>query len=74
MRLLLGTICFAVATGMPSAAYAARYYYAACFHESHGALGFSTRRHRDAADAEKDCAEHRKTYPRHRCIIQPIDY
>lgn len=75
MSALARTICIAAGiAGMSSAAYAARYYYAACLHESHGFVGFNGPRHAAAVDAANDCAEHRRIYPRHRCSIQPIDY
>jgi hypothetical protein len=75
MRVLVRAICIAAGiAGMTSAAHAARYYYAACLHESHGYFGYNGPRHADASDAGKDCDEHRKIYPRHRCNIQPIDY
>ena len=75
MRVIALAACFATATaGMTSAAHAARYFYAACHHESHGYMGYNGPRHSDAADAAKDCAEHRRVFPRHRCGIEPIDY
>ena len=75
MRILLKAACFAVGIcGMTSAAYAARYYYAACLHESHGYFGYTGPRHSEAVDAANDCAAHRKDFPRHRCSVLPIDY
>lgn len=76
MKILLGATIFAVGvTGMSSSAYAVRhYFYAACHHGSHGLLGYSGKRHADAADAQMDCDAHLKIYPRHRCVIEPIDY
>ena len=65
----------AAIVGMSSADGAARhYFYAACYHESHGILGYNGPRHADAAVAQRDCAAHLKIYPRHRCRIAPIDY
>ena len=75
MKVHVRVICVAAGiAAMSSAAHAARYYYAACLHQSHGYFGYNGPRHADAADAARDCAEHRATYPRHRCSIQPIDY
>ena len=76
MRAIATTICLAIGvTGMTGTAYATHhYYYATCHHESHGSIGYNGRRHADTADALKDCAEHVKTYPRHRCGIRPVDY
>lgn len=76
MKALARTICIAAAiAGFAAPAYAVRhYFYASCPHKSHGDLGFNGRRHADAADAQKDCAEHQRIYPRHRCGIKPIDY
>lgn len=75
MRALVRTICIAAGiVGMTGAAHAARHYYAACYHPSHGDLGYSGPGHRDAAGAQKDCDAHRKIYPRHRCIIESNDY
>ena len=76
MRALVRTICFAAGiVGMTGTAYATHhYFYANCLHESHGYIGYNGPRHADAAEALKDCAEHQKTYPRHRCRIKPIDY
>lgn len=75
MKVIVRAICVVAGiAGMTGTAYASRYYYAACLHESHGFLGYNGPRRADAADAGKDCVEHRKTYPRHRCTIQPSDY
>ena len=75
MKAFVTAICLTVGVaGTANAVHSTRYYYAACFHESHGILGFNGRRHADASDAGKDCQEHLKTYSRHRCSIQPIDY
>jgi len=77
MKVLLAPICFAVgiAGTTSAAAYGTRHYlYAACNHEIHGVLGYSGPRHRDAADAQKDCQEHLKIYPRHPCVLRPINY
>jgi len=76
MKRFASAICFAVGiAGMTSAADGARhYFYAACHHPSHGALGYSGPRYRDAAGAQKECAEHLRIYPRHHCTIQPITY
>lgn len=75
MRVLATAAVFALGmSGITSAAHAARYYYAACLHESHGFIGYNGRRHSDAADAARDCEAHRATFPRHRCTVQPIDY
>lgn len=76
MKILVWAVCFAVGTACTtSAAHEARhYFYAACHHPSHGALGYSGPRYRDAAGAEKECTEHRRIYPRHLCTIQPITY
>ena len=76
MRALVGTILLAVSIpGMANAAAATRhYFYANCFHESHGFIGYFGRRHADIADAEGDWAGHRRTYPGHRCTVKPVDY
>jgi hypothetical protein len=76
MRALVAAILFAgCISGVTSAAAASRhYFYANCFHESHGFIGYFGRRHADIAEAEKDCADHRKTYPGHRCTVKPVDY
>ncbi len=69
-------ICIALAAIGPTgaAAYATRHYYAACHHPSHGDLGYSGPGHREAGAALRDCAEHGKVYPRHRCVVEAVDY
>ena len=77
MKRITRTICCAAALSVMASAAAAgtrHYFYAACRHESHGSLGYTGKRHSHAADAERDCAVHRETYPRHPCRIRPIDY
>lgn len=76
MRALVATILVAAClTGMSSAAYAHHhYFYASCLHEIHGFIGYNGQRHADIADAESDCADHRRTYPGHRCVVKPVDY
>lgn len=75
MRALVRTIWIAAGiVGMAGTAHAARHYYAACQHPSHGALGYSGPGHRDPSAAARDCDAHRKDYPRHACTIQSVDY
>ena len=76
MKVLARTICLAVGiAGMTGAANAHHhYFYANCFHESHGYRGYNSHRYPDVAGAERDCAEHLRIYPRHRCTIKPVDY
>lgn len=75
MRAIARAICLAagIAT-ISSAAYATRYYFAECRHQSHGYMRFNGPRQATPVEAANDCAEHRKQFPRHRCIVQPIDY
>ena len=76
MRALVAAMLFAGCIGSitSSAAATRHYFYATCQHEIHGFLGFNGRRHVDIADAQSDCADHRKTYPRHPCTVRPVDY